>query len=119
MATTTNGYPYPTGADRVRDGDDAIKALAEKVDVKLRGGIWSAQGFAAAVPVQGTKTVAVTYPVGVFTAIPNVVATYWGVAPQVQFVGIAGIYAASVNLQIVNMYTVAGDIYFMLHAHQA
>lgn len=32
MATTTNGLPYPLGTDLVVNGDDAIKALAEKVD---------------------------------------------------------------------------------------
>lgn len=33
MATTTaKGYPYPVGTDRVMDGDDAIKALAEALD---------------------------------------------------------------------------------------
>jgi len=32
MATTANGVPYPLGTDLVRDGDDAIKALAQWVD---------------------------------------------------------------------------------------
>lgn len=31
-STTTKGYPYPVGTDRVMDGDDAIKALAEAID---------------------------------------------------------------------------------------
>jgi hypothetical protein len=37
MAGTTAGHglPYPTGADRVADGDDSIKALAEKTDTEL------------------------------------------------------------------------------------
>jgi hypothetical protein len=30
--TTTNGYPFPVGTDRVMDGDNAIEALAEAVD---------------------------------------------------------------------------------------
>lgn len=30
--TTPGGLPYPTGNDKVRDGDDAIKALAEAAD---------------------------------------------------------------------------------------
>ena len=33
--TTTNGFPYPLGSDRVRDGDDTIKALAEAIETKL------------------------------------------------------------------------------------
>lgn len=32
MATTANGLPYPVGTDRVADGDDAIRALAEALD---------------------------------------------------------------------------------------
>lgn len=34
MAGTTSplAFPYPTGTDRVMDGDNAIQALAEKVD---------------------------------------------------------------------------------------
>jgi len=31
-STTTQGYPYPVGTDRVMDGDDAIKALAEALE---------------------------------------------------------------------------------------
>ena len=36
--TTTHGLPYPLGSDRVADGDDSIKALAEAVDT----GLWPA-----------------------------------------------------------------------------
>lgn len=32
MANTAKGYPYPVGTDRVMDGDDAIKALAEAIE---------------------------------------------------------------------------------------
>jgi hypothetical protein len=32
--TTSGGLPYPTGSDLVRDGDNAIQALAEKVQSK-------------------------------------------------------------------------------------
>ena len=35
MATTTDGLPYPVGTDPVTQGDDAIKALADAV--QLRG----------------------------------------------------------------------------------
>jgi len=31
-STTTKGYPYPVGTDRVMDGDDAIAALAQAVE---------------------------------------------------------------------------------------
>jgi len=35
MATTANGLPYPVGTDKVVDGDDAIRALAEAIDAKV------------------------------------------------------------------------------------
>jgi hypothetical protein len=40
MAGTTIplGFPYPTGTDRVMDGDNAIQALAESVDNFLADG---------------------------------------------------------------------------------
>lgn len=34
-ATTKHAIPYPTPTDPVRDGDDRIKALAERVDLLL------------------------------------------------------------------------------------
>jgi hypothetical protein len=39
--TTTNGFPYPLGSDRVRDGDDTIKALAEAIEAKLMPTAWA------------------------------------------------------------------------------
>jgi len=38
MALTPGGLPYPLGTDKVVDGDDAIKALAEAIDAKLLSG---------------------------------------------------------------------------------
>jgi len=35
MATTPGGLPYPVGTDLVVNGDDAIKALADALDVLL------------------------------------------------------------------------------------
>ena len=36
MASTPSGLPYPVGTDKVVDGDNAIKALAEAIEA--RGG---------------------------------------------------------------------------------
>lgn len=33
MALTPSGYPYPTGSDKVVDGDNAIRALAEAIPI--------------------------------------------------------------------------------------
>lgn len=40
MATTQNGLPYPVGTDKVVDGDNAIKALAEALNGLGKG--WNA-----------------------------------------------------------------------------
>ncbi len=32
---TAHGFPYPVGTDRVMDGDDAIKALADATDTRV------------------------------------------------------------------------------------
>jgi hypothetical protein len=37
MGTTSRGFPYPDGDDRVIDGDDAMQALAEAVDTEFDG----------------------------------------------------------------------------------
>ena len=35
MAGSINGLPYPTGTDKVVDGDNAIRALAEAIDARV------------------------------------------------------------------------------------
>lgn len=75
MASTTHGYPYPIGTDRVMDGDDAIHALADKVENNLLGGVLSGMATTPAPPAVNTGvSVTVTFPVGRFTAVPFVVA---------------------------------------------
>jgi|SRR6185369_543 len=74
-ATTPKGFPYPLGTDRLADGDDAIHSLATAVDTKL--GVAAAGNAAVNVTTGGTaSTLAVTFPVGLFTAAPVCVCTY-------------------------------------------
>ncbi len=50
MALTTHGLPYPLGTDRVADGDDAIKALAQALDpLQRKDVIPAAAGFTVGV----------------------------------------------------------------------
>lgn len=42
MSGTVNGLPYPTGTDKLRDGDNAIQALAQAVGPRLSAG-WSGE----------------------------------------------------------------------------
>jgi hypothetical protein len=83
---TAKGYPYPTGGDAVTDGDDAIKALAEKVDTQLgtiaRGAV-TFPGLSTSI-----QTMAVTFPAGRFTAAPNVVVSVQGSDPSGRQAGV-------------------------------
>lgn len=65
--TTPNQLPFPTGTDRVMDGDNAIEALARAVKV------W---GTTATLNLATTPTanVVVTFPAGLFSSAPNVAA---------------------------------------------
>jgi hypothetical protein len=79
-ANTTKGYPYPVGTDRLMDGDDAIKALAEAVNTKA--GTLTAGILTVPVTVNGTNyQVAVTFPVGRFVNPPRVVCSTVGTSP--------------------------------------
>lgn len=45
--STAQGYPYPLGSEMVRDGDNAIKALADanQARVPIRRGYWFRGGL--------------------------------------------------------------------------
>jgi hypothetical protein len=75
MATTPKGYPYPIGTDRVVDGDNAIQALATAVDTIL--GLSACGVVSIPITAPGVNaSVTVTFPVGRFTAPPQVQATH-------------------------------------------
>ena len=81
-ANTPKGYPYPLGTDRLMDGDDSIHNLATAVDTNL--GV-AASGIVTSPPfpgvADGTCSIAVTFPVGRFTAVPVVTVTAVGSGP--------------------------------------
>jgi hypothetical protein len=72
MASTARGYPYPVGTDRVMDGDDAIKALAQAVNDKLGGPTVTGEVPIAIVASGGSASTAVTFPAGRFATAPYV-----------------------------------------------
>jgi hypothetical protein len=72
MATNPKGYPYPVGTDRVMDGDDAIKALADAVAAKLGQQVATGQA-SVGLNAAASANVAVTFPAGIFTVVPRVV----------------------------------------------
>lgn len=75
MATTTKGYPYPLGTDRLMDGDNVIQALAEAVDDSL-GKALAGKAAVNAATAGTIASLAVTFPVGYFTAAPVVVVNH-------------------------------------------
>jgi hypothetical protein len=70
-ANTSTGYPYPLGTDPVANGDDAIKALAEKVPM-FQSGISTCPTLVVGTSSSWDVTFPVPFPVG---SVPNVVAT--------------------------------------------
>lgn len=96
-ATTTKGYPYPVGTDRVMDGDNAIQALAEAVDTHL-GRTASGQAQVNIVTGGTPVSTAVTFPVGRFNAAPVAVATVQTSAPQNNQASVVSVTASGFTL---------------------
>lgn len=74
---TARGYPYPDPGDPIRDGADAIKALAEAVGAKL-GVMKTGEGT---VPISSANTmgsVLIVFPLGSFIAPPAIALTLYG-----------------------------------------
>ena len=71
--TTPLAFPYPTGTDRVMDGDNAMQALAEKIDDYLAG---ASNAFPGGVARRrgGTVHVELNHIVGGTTAAGGVLA---------------------------------------------
>ena len=97
-ANTPKGYPYPVGTDRVTDGDDAIHNLASAVDTKL--GVATSGRVDTPIPgaLNVQTSVAVTFPAGLFTVAPNLVATAGGGAPQQAAVSWSAVTTTGVTL---------------------
>jgi hypothetical protein len=75
--TTRAGLPYPVGTDRVMDGDDAIRGLAERLDGSA-GALASVPYAMAcgqsniAISAAVSGQVAITFPAGRFSQAPVV-----------------------------------------------
>lgn len=82
MGTTPRGFPYPEPSDPINAGAGAIKTLAEKADqltARVAGGFATVSTAASS----ASGTVAIVFPVGLFTAAPKVSVTsqngnWWG-----------------------------------------
>ena len=101
-AATPKGYPYPLGGDPVAQGDDAIKALAERIDARLPMATAAARANIADVPANGTKAVVVALPAGRFTAVPAVQAVVYGSNVCWAVVGTVTATSASVTVRSIS-----------------
>lgn len=116
-ANTPKGFPYPVGTDRVMDGDDSIHNLATAVDTKV--GLHAAGVTTIASASMGVPTsIAVTFPVGRFTAVPVVVTNCYGTAnPQAFATGTSTVSATAFTISAVRI-TSNGAINIAWHAVQ-
>lgn len=93
-ANTSNGYPYPLGTDRVMDGDDSIKSLAEAVNTKAAISASGTGTIPTPAALNTTSTVAVTLPAGRFTAVPVVTGSQNASNPMVTVFSISAVSAS-------------------------
>jgi len=79
MPASTAGYklPYPLGTDRVMDGDDQIRKLAQSVENMVQTGQVTIPITAPNTPASATWT----FPVPFASATPTVLATLIAVGP--------------------------------------
>ena len=76
--TSAKNLPYPLGTDRLMDGDDQIRKLAQSVDNMVQAGKADVN-----VTTGGTyTTLSVTFPVA-YSAPPAVVISAQGTSPNV------------------------------------
>jgi hypothetical protein len=75
-SATPKGYPYPLNTDPVNQGDDAIKAVADKLEATapfaMAAGVLNTAALAANAGVGS----AITWPAGRFTVIPCVAVSH-------------------------------------------
>lgn len=100
-ANTPRGYPYPLGTDRVMDGDDSIRALAEAVDTKL--GVIASGAVTVTVTNSVSGFAAVVFPAGMFTVPPKVIpGNNGGSGSSAYLMTVSGITAAGCNINAIH-----------------
>lgn len=109
--TTAKGYPYPLGTELVSEGDNVLQQLAQAIDVQL------GKVAAGAVPVTTTSSaaasLAVTFPVGRFTAAPICLAMAGATAIDTVRASCAGVTAAGCNLWLVRPNAGTNTVYYV------
>jgi hypothetical protein len=112
MANTAKGYPYPVGTDRVMDGDNVIRSLAEAVDTKLG---CAAGGLVTITPSSaGAATaVAVTFPAGRFTVAPWMVSNMSAGSNTDRQTGVTGVTTTGATITLTSATAAGVPIYWI------
>lgn len=122
-ANNAYGYPYPLGTDRLMDGDDAIKALADAIMNKLRYALMSGTVTVPVSSGSAVGTAAVTFPAGMFAAPPGVVATYNGTNVAWSLINVSAVTTSGCTIGVSHRDgTASGSNTSMVvwwHAHQS
>lgn len=88
--TTSLKIPYPTGTDRVADGDNAMQALAERIEARMPWGVLGRaasaapnNGIAGEAPITALSlpvTVGAGRVIHIWAALSNIVPSAAGIA---------------------------------------
>ena len=129
-STPLFGFPYPLGTDRVMDGDNAIGALARKVEDQLSGSAGAVPGapyrsHAAAVFMDnalaangGIRQMAITFAAGRFTLAPVVMCSISSTAAY-PAISHANVTTSGCNLRAINPSAAVGvSVYGWVYAVQ-
>jgi hypothetical protein len=90
--TSVKNLPFPLGTDRVMDGDDQIRKLAQSVDNMAQGGLANINVTTGGSP----STLVVTFPVA-YAAVPVVTTGVQGSSPNIGS-GVQAVTATNVTL---------------------
>ena len=101
-STTTHGFPYPVGTDRVMDGDNAIQALAQYTDDYVT----TQRGASKVKFVTNTQTSSggghLTIPHGLGVIPTGAVVTLYGVTGTPRVGTITALDINNVTVQVYN-----------------
>jgi hypothetical protein len=75
-SATAKGFPYPLDTDPVNQGDDSIKALADKLETAVPFAMAAGVLNTAALAINAGVGTAVTFPAGRFSVIPCVAVSH-------------------------------------------
>lgn len=101
-SATANGWTYPVDGDAVSSQAATVQSLADTLETRLRRGrVASGNTAVTTVTLNVVAQQAITFPAGLFTAAPTVIARAETSAPHNVFGGAVNITTSGCNLQAV------------------